>query len=83
MCAATMQGLRQLTLAPGLVVRCVETDRLHCGVPTGGEGDEQLALPYSEQAQHAIIDGQFALALEFAQQAVAIVPGGLDRKSVV
>ena len=36
------------------------------------QGLEQLALAQGEQAQHAVVDGQFALALELAQQAAAV-----------
>ena len=43
------------------------------------QGLEQLALTQGEQAQHTVVDGQLALAFDFAQQPAAIAARGLQR----
>ena len=48
-------------------------------MPAGIEGVQQLPLAQGQQAQHAVVHGQFTLALEFAQQAAAIAACGLQR----
>ena len=39
---------------------------------------QQLALAQGQQAQHAVVHGQFALTFDFAQQAAAVTARGLQ-----
>ena len=47
-------------------------------MPSGVQRMQQLALAQGQQAQHAVVHGQFALAFDFAQQAAAITARGLQ-----
>ena len=74
-----VQGFGQFALAPGLVLRGGDLDAVHRRMPASIQCVQQLPLTQGQQAQHAVVHGQFALALELAQQAAAVAACGLQR----
>ena len=74
-----VERLGQFAFAPGFVLRGGDLDAVDGRMPACVQRMQQLALTQGQQAQYAVVHGQFALALEFAQQAAAIAARRLQR----
>ena len=61
--ATAWQGFGQLALAPALILRRGQADRLGGGVPPSRKHGQQLTLAQGEQAQYGVVDAQLALPL--------------------